>query len=124
MPANVRADQFRRTNNVRRARKAAAQVAGPVSIEVYSAIRKSGPCVYCGKKAAAIDHVRPLSRGGAEHESNLVPACGYCNSSKRDKLLTEWRPGRVARAVTCSPIVAAEWRRLTELAAAAVATVA
>ena len=85
---------------------------GPVPVKVYAAIRESGPCVYCDNPAKHVDHVRPLSRGGWEHESNLVPACGSCNSSKSDRLLTEWRPDRVAHGVSCSPIVAAEWARL------------
>jgi 5-methylcytosine-specific restriction endonuclease McrA len=80
---------------------------------VYAAIRESGPCVYCGAPAEHVDHVWPLSRGGWERESNLVPACKPCNSGKKDRLLTEWRPGRVAHGVACSPIVAAEWARLT-----------
>jgi 5-methylcytosine-specific restriction endonuclease McrA len=93
-------------------------VVGPVPASVYAAIRASGPCVYCGGAAGTADHVRPLSRGGAEHESNLVPACGPCNAAKSDSLLTEWRRADlVARAVACSPAVAAEWARLTGEAA-------
>ncbi len=105
-------------NNARRARKRKAEVSGPVSREIYAAIQASGPCVYCGDPATAVDHVNPLSRGGWEHESNLVPACGFCNSSKSDSLLTEWgRTDRVAYGVAHSPIVAAEYERLTSVAA-------
>jgi 5-methylcytosine-specific restriction endonuclease McrA len=50
-------------------------------------------CVYCNlNKATTIDHVIPLSRGGTTELSNLLPACVSCNSSKRDKLLHEWKP--------------------------------
>ena len=100
--------------HARRAREIAAEVAGPVLPEVYAAIRASGPCVYCAAPAPHVDHVRPLSRGGWEHECNLVPACAACNFSKGAKLLTEWdRPVLVAHAVEHSPKVAAEWARLT-----------
>lgn len=103
--------------HTRRARKLAAEVTGPVPVRVYEAIRASGCCVYCGDPAATADHVRPLSRGGWEHESNLVPACKPCNCSKGAKLLTEWQPDRVAHGVAHSPIVATEYERLTLMVA-------
>jgi hypothetical protein len=72
--------------------------------------------VYCGEKATTVDHVRPLARGGWEHESNLVPACTFCNCSKNDSLLTTWRlSGRVAYGVTHSPKVEGEYARLLAL---------
>lgn len=69
--------------------------------------------MYCGDPETGVDHVWPLSRGGPDHLSNLVPACWSCNPSKGNRLLTEWDPVRVGRAVACSPAVAAEWARLT-----------
>ncbi len=61
-----------------------------------------------------VDHVHPLARGGWEHETNLVPACDFCNLSKKDRLLTEWRRSdRVAYGVEHSAKVAAEYARLT-----------
>ena len=118
LPPGERAARARQKNNNRRARQVVAEVAGPVSRTVYATVVASGPCVYCGSPATEVDHVRPLARGGWEHESNLVPACKSCNSGKHDRLLTEWRPDRVARAVAVSPAVAAEWARLTGLATA------
>lgn len=113
-----RAARNLRKANARRARKLAAEVTGPVSVDSYVAILASGPCVYCGNQATSVDHVRPLSQGGWEHESNLVPACKSCNSSKRDKFLTDWhRIACVTYGVAHSPKVAAEYRRLTEMAA-------
>ena len=40
--------------------------------------------------ADTLDHVTPLSKGGAHVIENLVPACRPCNSSKGDKLLADW----------------------------------
>lgn len=55
-------------------------------------------CVYCGRpegqytppEVAAdavlcIDHVIPLTQGGADDESNFVPACRVCNMFKADR---------------------------------------
>jgi hypothetical protein len=56
----------------------------------------------------------PLICGGWEHESNLVPACKRCNSSKGAKLLMEWRRAdRVAHSLK----VAAEWAQLAAVVA-------
>lgn len=48
-------------------------------------------CTYCGDDARCADHVVPLSRGGSNDEDNLVACCLPCNSSKSDRLLSEWR---------------------------------
>ncbi|MFF4403599.1 HNH endonuclease [Streptomyces sp. NPDC001404] len=113
----IPADQLRMQEiawtNARRARKAAAEIAGPVPAEVYAEIRESGPCVYCGSSANTVDHITPLARGGWEHEINLVPACRSCNSSKGTRLLSEWDPRRVVRAVAVSYKVAAVYGTLT-----------
>jgi 5-methylcytosine-specific restriction endonuclease McrA len=47
-------------------------------------------CAYCGNRAEHLDHVVPLSKGGADVESNMVPACAPCNLSKGAKSLEEW----------------------------------
>ncbi|MFI2188009.1 HNH endonuclease [Streptomyces sioyaensis] len=47
-------------------------------------------CAYCGAHATHLDHVTPLSKGGADVESNIVPACAPCNLSKGAKTLAEW----------------------------------
>lgn len=51
-------------------------------------------CTYCGADVHAdphCDHVVPLSRGGMSTLDNLTTACGRCNSSKRDRMIGEWR---------------------------------
>lgn len=47
-------------------------------------------CAYCNGRFDQVDHFIPLARLGANHESNLVPACEACNLSKGDKEPMEW----------------------------------
>ena len=44
-----------------------------------------GRCWLCGGEAIAVDHVKPISKGGSHYPSNLRPACMSCNSSKLAK---------------------------------------
>jgi len=44
-------------------------------------LRRSG----CTGTATTVDHIFPKSKGGTDHESNLVAACRPCNSGKRDR---------------------------------------
>lgn len=51
-------------------------------------------CYYCGRtlslKAARLDHVVPLSKGGTDNADNLVLCCNACNRSKDCLLPGEW----------------------------------
>jgi 5-methylcytosine-specific restriction endonuclease McrA len=47
-------------------------------------------CAYCDSRAEHLDHVQPLSKGGDDKESNMLPACAACNLSKGAKTLAEW----------------------------------
>ncbi|MFS7402221.1 HNH endonuclease [Carnobacterium maltaromaticum] len=50
-----------------------------------------GECAYCGSSDKITkDHLDPLKNGGKLIESNVVPACGNCNSSKRDHQWLSW----------------------------------
>ena len=44
-----------------------------------------GKCYICGTEAEAMDHVKPLSRGGCNLPCNLRPICTSCNSRKHNK---------------------------------------
>jgi hypothetical protein len=49
-------------------------------------------CTYCRRRVAklVVEHVEPMSRGGENCRSNIVPACSGCNASKRSLFLLEW----------------------------------
>ena len=51
--------------------------------------RDGSRCQYCSGPAESIDHVVPRSRGGEHIWENVVAACRRCNTSKRDRLLSE-----------------------------------
>ena len=42
-------------------------------------------CRYCGRRSSHLDHVFPVSRGGAPDSENLVCACYPCGSRKGDR---------------------------------------
>lgn len=67
-------------------------------------------CAYCTAPTPLADiqaeHVVPLSRGGANNRSNLLPSCAPCNSDKRDLLLSEWNTDRARRGL---PLVITSW---------------
>lgn len=49
-----------------------------------------GCCAYCGATATTIDHVIPLSKGGAHVLGNFLPSCKPCNTSKFNKDMETW----------------------------------
>lgn len=52
-------------------------------------------CTYCGGgENLSFDHLIPVSHGGPNIASNLVPACRTCNSSKGNKDVFQWYAGR------------------------------
>lgn len=55
----------------------------------------SSPCYYCGGlDRIEADHIIPVSKGGRHSVGNLVPACRWCNASKGNRLLSDWKRER------------------------------
>lgn len=50
---------------------------------------KDKPCAYCGGVATTRDHIVPVSRGGSNIPTNVVPACLSCNSRKGNRTAEE-----------------------------------
>jgi 5-methylcytosine-specific restriction endonuclease McrA len=60
-------------------------------------------CAYCGSAGPLTqDHIVPVSRGGRHAIGNLLPACQPCNTSKRARLLVEWRFWQKNKSAICA----------------------
>lgn len=77
-------------------RRAKAIQPGPQKRAIKRAAMRdcSRRCVYCAAELefdfATLDHVHPLSHGGANAPGNVVLACGRCNRLKGDLMPTEF----------------------------------
>jgi 5-methylcytosine-specific restriction endonuclease McrA len=49
----------------------------------YMEILRGDPCSYCDADADSVDHIEPLSGGGAVGWTNLTGSCRDCNSRKK-----------------------------------------
>lgn len=58
-----------------------------------------GRCAYCGGPWSLVEHATSISLGGGTTAANCLPACAYCNSSKRSKRLEEMSGERVEIAL-------------------------
>jgi 5-methylcytosine-specific restriction endonuclease McrA len=48
-------------------------------------------CAYCGSNTKlSMDHIIPISIGGTNEASNIIPACSSCNFSKQASDMVEW----------------------------------
>ena len=85
-----------------RHRRRVRELDGPgITTEEWEEIvaRFGGICAYCKiAPGTTMDHVVPLSHGGAHAPSNVVPACRKCNSSKHASTPEEWAVRLAARA--------------------------
>ena len=93
-------DKYRRRNleryaldaSARRARLAGAE--GDFTLSDWEDVKQqyANSCAYCGTNEApmTIEHMVPLSRGGAHDKRNIVPACKPCNSRKSTKTPDEY----------------------------------
>ena len=54
---------------------------------------QNGKCFYCGKEVNLdyhVDHIKPISRGGANTPENIVISCPSCNLSKGYKSVDQF----------------------------------
>jgi 5-methylcytosine-specific restriction endonuclease McrA len=78
-----------------RRRKAQDRGQTPVQIPV-AALRQrfnefGNCCAYCGSGGdMQIEHVEPISEGGAHDIGNIVPSCWPCNANKRTSDMETW----------------------------------
>lgn len=87
----ARPETKREHRRARRAREAGVVHERYTRVEVLSST--GGVCYLCGKILQLdwhVDHVQPISRGGEDTLSNVLPACPACNLSKGAKTLDEY----------------------------------
>lgn len=82
-------DRKNSMNQERRARQRSQTVESVDRLEVYR--RSDGVCGICKHPVTAeefqVDHIQPLSKGGAHSYANTQPAHPRCNQSKKDRVL-------------------------------------
>lgn len=92
------ANNRKRRRNIDQARRTRLNNNG-VFLVLDKEIRRihGSPCANCGAKDnITVDHILPISRGGRHSIGNLQPLCKPCNSSKKDRLMVEWRSVAIA----------------------------
>ncbi len=87
------ADRTRQANAAKRRKRRMERVENDLSADQWTALKTAwGGCAYCGESTSPMqrDCVLALSRGGRYTLTNVVPACGSCNSSKCNAEVTGW----------------------------------
>lgn len=72
-----------------RAKRRSLEKNGKISLEQWSEIlaKNNHQCVKCKTdKRIEMDHIIPLSKGGAHSVENIQPLCRSCNASKGNKI--------------------------------------
>lgn len=85
--------QRSKTNKLKRKKQ---QIHALTTREAQAVYAERSSCLYCGCRLAigekVLDHMDPLSKGGAHDASNLVVACKKCNTRKAAKEFVKWLP--------------------------------
>ena len=91
-------ERSRVNGNRRRARLLGVTGSGITTVELRMIAGASlGLCSYCNeRRPLTLDHIEPLSLGGAHEPDNATMACRRCNSSKCDTPLAVWLAKRAA----------------------------
>ena len=73
-----------RSNLLSRLKKQRRRHAGSLTVADWELVLDvyGRACLKCGKDEVTIDHVVPVSLGGANEIWNVQPLCGFCNTSK------------------------------------------
>lgn len=85
--------RLRMAKRRRRAREWAAEGTHTATEWKNKLLEYKGRCHWCHEVingTAQADHVIPLSRGGSDYISNIVPSCETCNKRKGAKMPDEW----------------------------------
>lgn len=74
-------------------------ISGRITSADVRSVLRDAYCVYCGTSGnpsgtraerLTVDHIIPMSKGGANTRANLQPACGRCNARKHDAERPGW----------------------------------
>jgi 5-methylcytosine-specific restriction endonuclease McrA len=92
-----RRDSGAAAEGMRRWKKEKEEAPGSFTKAEFAELVESveGRCVYCWEQPEVLtqDHIVPLSRGGSDYITNIVPACRSCNASKGARTPEEWFGG-------------------------------
>lgn len=73
-------------------REAKSNVASDLTTEQWerTCLFFADECAYCGGKVEEQEHLVAVSKGGGYTQSNIVPSCKRCNTSKGGQDLAKW----------------------------------
>ena len=100
--ARRKADRVRRKKQNYRGRLAGA--VGRLSVGIRQRLfeAQEARCAACQVKwplrgfyGLHLDHIKPLSRGGSNHDDNIQLLCQPCNTAKRDRTMEEFQALRI-----------------------------
>jgi 5-methylcytosine-specific restriction endonuclease McrA len=78
-------------------RRASIKSSGKITLHEWNSVKEfyGNKCLCCGMSDVklTIDHIKPISLGGAHNINNIQPLCGSCNSHKHTKE-TDYRNGK------------------------------